>query len=327
MPTNPRRRTGTPRLVRLLVCVLAAAVGAAAFFEAPTWASQRLSDVDATVISLKVNARGEALVVYRTKAGAVRRVLAWGAINARPASADEPQVRLRLDYSGGWAKYRRPIWRGFRTRCRPYDGPNIEYFVTACKAPDGSYWALQSWQRVQPLRGFDAFRPTHMAHELHLSHWNGPLAVLEVSPNWTYGGRFQGLFGRLLYRGHPVYGRRTPSTKSTDPFARYFYIDTLNSVFGRGWKRDAAKVAHLRNGGFCFSFVPQKPPPGYPDDRIRPPGNGERHRVTIMGPGVTPVIRWEGAGLGVYDAEKDETYNRLFDRIIGAEDKVCTRER
>jgi hypothetical protein len=31
---------------------------------------------------------------------------------------------------------------------------------------------------------------------------------------------------------------------------------------------------------------------------IRAAGNGKRHRVTVMGPGVTPVIQWEGAGLG-----------------------------
>jgi hypothetical protein len=299
----------------------------AALAATPAPASQRLPDVNVRMISLRVNGRGEALVVYRTERSAIRRVLAWGAINARPPSSDAPQVQLRLDYSGGWAKYRRPVWKDFRSSCRRYDGPDLEYLLTACKAPDGSYWALQSWQRVQPLRGFDAFRPTHRAYELHLSHWSGPLAVLEISPNWTYGGRFQGLFGRILYLGVPVYGERTPSTKGGDPYARYFYIDTHNSVFGPGWKRDAAKVAHLRNGGFCFSFVPQKPPPGYPSDEIRPPGNGDRHRVTVMGPGVTPLIRWEGVGLGAYDPDKDQVYNRLFDRIIGPDDKVCTRER
>jgi hypothetical protein len=307
--------------------VLAAAIVAAGLGAAPAPASQRLSDVDVEVISLQVNGKGEALVTYRTKRGAVRHVLAWGAIDARPPSEDSAQVAFRLDYAGGWRKYRRQVWRQFRDRCRRYDGPKLANLVVGCKAPDGSYWALQSWQRVQPLRGFDAFRPAHMAYEPHLSHWSGPLPDLEISPNWTYGGRWQGLFGRLLYRGQAVHGFRTPSTRSGDAYARYFYIDTLNSAFGRGWKRDGAKVAHLRNGGFCFSFVPQKPPPGYPDDRIRPPGNGDRHRVTIMGPGVTPVVRWEGPGLGAYDRDRDAVFNRLFDRIIGPDDQVCANER
>jgi hypothetical protein len=319
----PGIRHSIPRLL----CGFVPAVVALALHAGHAGASQRFSDTNVEVISLQVNGRGGTLVVYRTEGGAIRRVLAWGAINARPPSEQEPQVKLRFDYSGGWAKYRRLVWKGFENRCRRYDGPRLENLVTACKAPDGSYWALQSWQRVQPLRGFDAFEPSHMKYELHISHWSGPLPELEVSPNWTYGGRWQGLFGRLLYRGLPVHGYHTPTASSGDSHARYFYIDTFNSAFGRGWKRDAAKVAHLRNGGFCFSFVPQKPPPSYPDGRVRPPGDGDRHRVTIMGPGVTPVVRWEGPGLGRYDPEKDAAYNRLFDRIIGDDDRVCAGER
>jgi hypothetical protein len=276
---------------------------------------------------LQVNGRGEALVTYRTERGAVRRVLAWGAINARAPGEQTPQVRFRFDYSGGWGKYRRLVWKGFQDRCRRYDGPALVLFVAGCKAPDGSFWALQSWRRIQPIRGFDAFEPFHMDYELHLSHWSGPLPELEVSPNWTYSGTHEGLFGRLLYRGAPVYGSRTPTSSRGDSYARFFYIDTHNSAYGRGWKRDAGLVARLRSGGFCFSFVPQKPPPGYPDDRIRPAGNGDRHRVTVMGPGVTPILRWEGPDLGPYDRERDAVYNRLFDRIFDANDEVCARER
>ena len=44
------------------------------------------------------------------------------------------------------------------------------------------------------------------------------------------------------------------------------------------------------------------------------PGNGERHRA---GPGMTPVIQWEGPGLGAYDPAKDEQDNLLFDRFVG----------
>lgn len=293
---------------------------------APAGGSERLADVNVTAVTLKVNSRGEALITYRRENGRLRRVLAWGAVNARHPSPERPQVQFRFDYAGGWGKYRREVWRGFRDRCRPYDGPELAYLVAACTAPDGSHWALQRWQRNQPLRGFDAFRPSHMQYELHLSHWTGPLPALEVSPNWTYGGAFQGLFGRLLYRGVPVHGFRTPSTTRRDGYARYLYIDTYNSVYGRGWKRDAAKVTHLGNGGFCFSFVPQKPPPGYPSERVRGPGVGERHRVTVMGPGVTAVLQWEGPALGRFDAERDMEFNRLFSRMLG-DDRACARER
>ncbi len=289
-------------------------------------ASQPVGDRNVRGPTLRVNAKGEALVTYVRENGEVRHVLAWGAINAREPTRDVTPTRFRFDYAGGWAKYGRVVSSTFRDTCRRYDGPELVWMVAACKAADGSYWALQSWQRIQPMRGFAAFRPAHMKYELHLSHWTGPLAELEVSPNWTYGGLWQGLFGRLLYRGNPVYGWKTPSETGGDAYSRYFYIDTLNSVWGPGWKRAAAKVTHNPNGAFCFSFVPDRPPLGYPSTDVRPPGHGERHRVTVMGPGVTPIVQWEGAALGRYDAARDATFNALFDSfLIG--DRVCADER
>ena len=46
-----------------------------------------------------------------------------------------------------------------------------------------------------------------------------------------------------------------------------------------------------------------------------------------MGPGVTPDVQWEGPPLGPFNAARDATYNALFDRIVGRNDKVCTNER
>ena len=78
--------------------------------------------------------------------------------------------------------------------------------MAACKAPDGTYWALQSWQRALPLLGFDPWLPSQTQYELHLSHRSGDLPKLEVYAHWTYGGAWQGLFGRLTYLGNPVHG-------------------------------------------------------------------------------------------------------------------------
>ena len=169
------------------------------------------------------------------------------------------------------------------------------------------------------------FRPEQDAFELHVSHWSGPLPMLEVSPNWTYGGTLQGLFGRLTYRDEAVHGFRTPSATRRDPYARFVYIDTFNSVYGPGWKRDTGDRHSPRNGAFCYSFVAQAPPPGYPSREPRGPGNGERHRVTVMGPGVTPVVQWEGEGLGRYNAASDRVFNRRFDQLVGPDDKSAPR--
>jgi hypothetical protein len=296
------------------------------FLTGPAAASQRLSDVDVRSPTLQVNRRGEALITYTRAGGDVRHVLAWGAVNAREPSPDTAPVEFQIDNSGGWGKERRLVWKTFKNACAPYDGPTLVWAVATCKAPDGSYWALQSWVRILPLRGIPPFKPGQGRWELHLSHWTGSLGVLQVSPNYTYGGEWQGLFGRLTYHGWAVHGYRTPSSTRADLDARYFYIDTFDSAWGPGWKRAAAKVTHNPNGGFCFSFVPDRPPPGYPDRSIRPAGNGKQHRVTVMGPGVTPDLQWVGDGLGAYDAAADARFNALFDSFL-AGDKVCAPER
>ena len=291
----------------------------------PASASEQV-DVDVDDVTLMVNTRGEALVSYTKRTGERRDVLVWGAVNARPPTDGEPQVRFAVDYSGGWKTRGRRVASSFRDACTHYDGPALPLLVAACRAPDGSFWALQRWQRLLPMRGLEPFRPQQAALELHLSHWTGPLPELQVSPNWTYGGRWQGLFGRLSYHGAAVFGTRTANGPA-DGHARYVYIDTYNSTYGPGWRRDAAKVTHVGNGAFCYSFVPQTPPRGYPTAAVRGPGNGERHRVTAMGPGVTPIVQWEGAGLQRFDPAADRAFDTLFDRLVGPSDSVCRAER
>ena len=308
------------RFVVALVVALALAPAAAA--------GRPLGDLNLSNVSLAVNANGKALVRYTTESGKHRDVLVWGAINARAPSRDVPQVAFQFDYSGGLRSLGHRAAPTFTDRCRPYDGPPLVFLVTACKAADGSYWAIQAWQRLLPMRGFAPWLPQQGAYEFHVSHWSGPLAEFQVSQNWTYGGRWQGLFGRLTYDGQPVYGFKTPSsTRRGDSYARYVYIDAHDSVYGAGWRHDAGKVLHLGNGAFCYSFVPQVPPPGYPDRQPRGPAIGDVHRATVMGPGVTPDVQWVGKPLGTYDPLRDAGFNDLFDRLVGPNDRVCTNER
>jgi hypothetical protein len=236
-------------------------------------------------------------------------------------------VRFRYDYAGGWGKYRRPVWKRFRNACRPYTGPALVHLVAACTAPDGSHWALQSWQRRLPLLGFAPWLPEQSAYELHVSHWRGAIAELEASANWSYGGQFESVFGRLSYLGIPVHGFGTTTTGNPrDRYGRNLYIDTLDSAYGPGWRRESGIVAHRPTGTFCHSFVPQRPFPGYPSREVRPAAPGRRYRITVMGPGVTPVIQWEGTGAGRFDAARDAQLDALFDRLM-AGDRICAGER
>ena len=298
-------------------------------------ASEILADKNVKKPTLEVNEQGYALVRYTREDGTRRNVLVWNAVNA-VANSDiaQPQARFKIDNAGGWGAFRKAnYWKTFRNICRPYDGPALFGFVAGCKAPDGSYWALQEWVRLEPMRGFAPFAKEHTAVELHVSHWTGRLPVVEAWPNWTYGGSLQGFFGRLTYGGKPVYGIRSPSPTVSDPFARNVYIDTFDSKYGSGWKRDTAIATHRRNGAFCYTFVAQSPPGGYPgtrggypSDARRGPGLGRRHRITVMGPGVTPIVRWQGPRLGAYDAARDARINRVFDQVLGG-DRRCAAER
>src|SRR5690242_17136956 len=125
----------------LLVCALGAALSLAGSASASQLIARNASN-----ISLRVNANGTALVTY-TAQGKLTHLLAWGAFNARqrPASPKIKQVAFKLDYSGGWLHHRQ-TWKTFKNTCQPYDGPQLAWFVAGCKASNGSYWALQSWQ-------------------------------------------------------------------------------------------------------------------------------------------------------------------------------------
>ena len=147
---------------------LAAALCLLALAPASASASQ-LIDRNAHGVHLIVNGRGQALLTYSARGGS-HRVVASGAINARYPNPSIPQVQFRKDYSGR-------SWSSAGSQCRRYDGPRLAYLVTGCAAPDGSYWAVQSWRRTLP--NFDAARSARLgAWELHLSHWTGATASL-----------------------------------------------------------------------------------------------------------------------------------------------------
>jgi hypothetical protein len=320
------------RLARL--SLLATAVLASFALAAPATASEQFGDMNVRKPTLKVNTKAQALVEFTTEQGLRRHVLLWGAVNANAPEQSVPQVRFQRDFTGGMAAFRKPLWRKFANSCSRYDGPALAYLVAACKAPDGSYWALQSWQRRLPLLGFDPWLPIHDDYELHVSHWSGSLPVLEVYVNWTYGFAWQGVFGRLSYLGKPVFGfSSSREGNPRDRYSRNVYIDTYNSAYGPGWKRESGILTHQQTGTFCHSFVAgQVPFAGYPSREPRPAAPGERYRVSVMGPGVTPVLMWEGAGLPRFNVGDpaqmlaEDQANSAFDRVM-AGDRICSRER
>jgi hypothetical protein len=243
---------------------------------------------NATRPTLAIDRHGRAHVSYYS-GGRKVMLVASGAVNARTPSRSVPQIKFNIRYGVGG-----------KGVCLPYDGPSLAWLVKACKAPDGSYWALQRWQRLKPNYG-----GTQGLWELHLSHWTGPPAELVIYQNWAYG-RYRHLFGRLTYRGQGVYGfRATGAGSPLDGYGRNVYLDTFDSAYGNGWHRENSFLTHHRGhtlGDFCYGFFPHS---GHPV------GKGTKYRATVEGPGVTPDVMWAADDIGPFDREVQDQQQAL----------------
>ena len=248
-------------------------------------AASELIGRDAASASLQVNGAGQAHVAW-SENGGTRHLVAANAINARPPRPGTQQVSFRLRY-------------GVRSipgaRCGRYDGPPLAWLVAACEAPDGSYWALQRWARLKPNYGGKSAQ-----WELRLSHWSGPLPRLQLWSDWAYR-RFDHLYGRYTYRGEPVHGFRvTPGGSPLDDYGRNVFLDTRDSRYGSGWRRENSFLAQRPNGAVCYGFYPHGP---------HPSGEGTHYRATVIGPGVTPDVTWEGDAPGRFSPARERQAN------------------
>jgi hypothetical protein len=281
---------------------------------APAAAPSNLIDRNASRVSLEVSKRGTALLTYRT-GGKLKHVLAWDAVNAHSPNALGPQRKFRLDYSGGWRQSRKLplLWKRFKNACGPYRGPALAWLVTACTAPDGSYWAVQSWQRVLPNFGVTPTSPSQTAWELRLSHWSTALPAFTVKQDWAYR-RWENLYGSYTYLGTPMFGFLTNSQGAPlDNYGVLIYVDTLNSAYGSGWRRENAFVTHNPTGIFCYGFFPHG---------VHPSGMGLEYRATVVGAGALPDQMWQATTLGPYNAERDAQANA--ERKALYQDRLCS---
>ena len=156
--------------------------------------------------------------------------------------------------------------------------------MTACKAPDGSYWALQSWQRK--LKNYGVPRPAARAAGSCTSR-TGPARYPCSRSRWTRRLPRRPPLRQLHANGGGIYGfGATTAGVPLDSFGRNIYVDTFNSAYGSGWKRENSFLTHATGGTFCYLFARHG---------TRPIGNGSQYRATVIGPGVTPDVMWTGA--------------------------------
>ena len=280
-------------------CALAVLAFAAVVLLADARASELIAR-NATAVRLQADAQGRAAITFRSE-GQVRTLVAWGAIDARPPSKTQPQVAFKLQYGHTIGP----------NACGPYKGPPLAWRVSACTASDGTHWALQAWQRMLPNYGVSP-SPKQAGWELRLSHWSGPLPVLEIWTDWSYR-RFDHLYGRLTHRDSGVFGfKSTRFGVPLDAYGRNIFVDTFNSTYGPGWKRENSFLAHPPGGAFCYGFYPHGP---------HPSGTGKKYRATVIGPGVTPDVMWEGQAPGAYDATRDEAANAEQRKLLAGDSR------
>jgi hypothetical protein len=291
MSPTRRRRIAVATAALLAACTAAAQ---------PSPASM-IVDRDTSGATLEIDRTGKtALVTYRTPDGTVHHVLYWGAVNWG--------LKFARDYSGGWGSHHAD-WQTFADACRPYTGPALDLAVAACDAPDGSYWALQDWPRLWRNYGGRSAKT-----ELHVSHWTGDIGTLDVRTDWGYHGRFQHLYGTFTFHGIPVFGvHHTLQGVPLDALGRNIYLDYhANGV----WQRENSFLTHPVTGGFCYLF-------GHHAHRI---GNGDAYRATVMGPGVTPIVRLQFAPPPPYDPATDAAANADEAQMLsvnGRPDPAC----
>ena len=110
-------------------------------------------------------------------------------------------------------------------------------------------------------------------------------------------------------------------------YGRSLSIDTLNSAYGSGWKRETSIVFRNPTGVFCYSFWPTNDVslPGRPR---RPAGDGKAYRLNVLGPGVTPNLVATVADPGRWDPNDEakmrfESEMKALQLRLSQGDKFC----
>ncbi len=138
--------------------------------------------------------------------------------------------------------------------------------------------------------------------------------------------------GVYTYAGKPVHGFGTTRYGvPTDGYGRLIFLDTFDSAYGSGWRRENSFVAHNPSGVFCYGFYPFDPTKGgyrHPagETVARGPGLGTRYRLIALGPGVEPNVATQIGGLHPYNASNpaDVTYEQQQVSILKTiGDKSC----
>ena len=178
--------------------------------------------------------------------------------------------------------------------------------VAACDAADGSHWALQRWARL-----WDNYGGRSAKKELHLSHWTGDVGVLEIKTDWSYRGKHEHLWGplhvpRQARLRQPLDDQR--ACRSTAAAATSTSITTRTasgSARTRSSRIPAPRASATRSRSTTAAY-----------------GVGDAYRATVIGPGVSPLVRVGFSPPGTHDRALDDAANEEQRALLG-DDRRC----
>jgi hypothetical protein len=190
-----------------------AALALAALTAVPAHASIKVAD-DAHAASLRVDAAGDAEVD-------------WTAADGRHSLLVHRSGSIR--YGGGF---------GASDVSRPTTAVALPWALAVRQTPDGSFYALQSWRRLDsgPI-------------ELRFSRWRGTPTTLTLRTVCCKWGSVN-VEGTASFQGRPIFGyQATPQGSPLDPFGRNVYLDTFR---GGTWQRMMGILTHRPTGSFSL---------------------------------------------------------------------------
>ena len=110
--------------------------------------------------------------------------------------------------------------------------------------------------------------------------------MLTVNTDWSWH-QWNHLYGTFTYDGAPVFGfALDPTGQPLDSFGRNLYLDTFDSAYGTGWKRENSFLTHKGDGVFCYSVNPHGAPSRRHGQRVPGDDHGPRRhaRRDVGGP-------------------------------------------
>jgi hypothetical protein len=138
----------------------------------------------------------------------------------------------------------------------PAAGVSIPWALVLRQTPDGRFYALQAWRRLDtgPV-------------ELRFSRWDGEPTKLTLSTVCCKWGHVN-VVGSASFHGRPIYGyKATRQGNPLDPYGRNVYLDSYR---GGRWDRMMGILTHRPTGSFSLW--------------IRPEWTGAQYRGAIPGP-------------------------------------------